>query len=239
MKIVTANVPDSYIKLIEEISSRTCASRSELLRVAIKQFLLKEMGLAQKLEKELERLKNTYIFDYCINCKRKLENLAGRNHKFHQNYEILGLKFCCSCFEKFKDKSFYEFPEYLINRIRRELKAYKDYIEKSNFKKLSRKKILLIQKLEKELGKLKIFNFFDYCINCEKKLDRLAGKNHKFHKNFEVFELKFCCSCYKKFKDKPFNEFPAYLIKRIKKKVKEYNDYMEKSNHSNTSRTLL
>ncbi len=141
MKIVTANVPDSYIKLIEEISSRTCASRSELLRVAIKQFLLKEMGLAQKLEKEL--------------------------------------------------------------------------------------------------GKLKIFNFFDYCINCEKKLDSLAGKNHKFHKNFEVFELKFCCSCYKKFKDKPFDEFPAYLIKRIKKKVKEYNDYMEKSNQSSTSRTLL
>jgi len=53
MKIITANVPDSYIKLIEEISSRTCASRSELLRLAIKQFLLKEMGLAQKLEKEL------------------------------------------------------------------------------------------------------------------------------------------------------------------------------------------
>ncbi|MGB5913212.1 MAG: ribbon-helix-helix domain-containing protein [Promethearchaeia archaeon] len=239
MKIITANVPDSYIKLIEEISSRTCASRSELLRLAIKQFLLKEMGLAQKLEKELERIKDTYIFDYCINCERKLENLPGNNHKFHQNYEILGLKFCFSCYKKFKDKSFCEFPEYLINRIRRELIAYKDHIEKFNFKKLSRKKILLIQKLEKELGKLKIFNFFDYCINCEKKLDSLEGKNHKFHKNFEVFELKFCCSCYKKFKDKSFDEFPAYLIKKIKKKVKEYNDYIEKSNQSNTSRTLL
>ena len=233
MKIVTVNMPKSYIKLITEISSRTCASRSELLRVAIKQFLLKEMGLAQKLEKELERLKNTYIFDYCINCERKLENLPGSNHKAHQNYEILGLKFCCSCYKKFKDKSLYEFPEYLINKIRRKLKSYKDYIEKSNFKKLSKKKIVLIQKLEKELDKLKIFHFFDYCINYEKKLDRLAGKNHKFHKNFEVFELKFCCSCYKKFKDKSFDEFPGYLINRIKKKVKAYKSYKEQSDKSN------
>ncbi|MFX1494745.1 MAG: hypothetical protein ACFFBZ_10725, partial [Promethearchaeota archaeon] len=222
-----ANIPDSYIKLIEEISSRTCASKSELLRIAIKQFLLKEMGLAQKLEQELERIKNTNIFDYCINCNRKLENLDGKNHKFHQNYEILGLKFCSLCYKKFKDKSIYEFPEYLIIRIQRKIKEFKDYIEKSNFKKISKEKIVLIQKLEKELDKLKIFHFFDYCINCEKKIDNLAGKNHKFHKKFEIFELKFCCSCYTKFKDKSFDEFPGYLIKRIKRKIKAYKSYKE------------
>lgn len=64
MKIVTVNLPESYIKLITEISSRICASKSELFRIAIKQFLLKEMGLAQKLEQELERLKNTEIIDF-------------------------------------------------------------------------------------------------------------------------------------------------------------------------------
>ncbi|MHA2430121.1 MAG: hypothetical protein ACXACC_03695, partial [Promethearchaeota archaeon] len=68
---------------------------------------------------------------------------------------------------------------------------------------------------------------------CEKKIDR--GKNHKFHKNFEVFQLKFCCSCYKKFKDKSFDEFPGYLINRIKKKVKSYKDYIENSNKSNST----
>ncbi len=147
MRIVTVSLPDSQIRLIEEISSRICASRSELLRVAIKQFLLKELAYAQKLEEEQVVTTNETV---------------------------------------------------------------------------------LVQKLEKELEKLRIIHFFDYCINCEKKLDILAGKNHRFHKNYEIFELKFCCSCYRKFKDKSFDEFPAYLVNRIKKKVKAYKDYLEK-----------
>jgi len=132
MKIVTVNLPDSYIELITRISSRTYASRSELLRVAIKQFLLKEMGLAKRLEKELEKIRITHFFNYCINCERKLDSLAGKNHKFHRNFEIFELKFCCSCYKKFKNKSFDEFPVYLINRIQRKVKAYKSYKEQDH-----------------------------------------------------------------------------------------------------------
>jgi primosomal protein N' len=232
MKIVTANIPDSYIRLIEEISSRTCASRSELLRMAIKQYLLKEMGLTQKLESEFERITNTYFLKYCINCEKSLQSLVGTNHKLNQHSEISGLRFCNSCYTKFRDKSFCEFPELLLHTIERKFRLYKTYIEKCNIKNLSKEKTILIQTLEKELKKLRVIKFFDYCINCEKKIDR-GGKNHKFHKNFEVFELKFCCSCYKKFKDKSFDEFPTYLIHRIKKKIKAYKSYKEKSNKIN------
>ena len=42
-------------------------------------------------------------------------------------------------------------------------------------------------------------------------------------KNLRVFELKFCCSCFKKFKDKTLKEFPDNLIKKIQKKIEDFN----------------
>ena len=83
----------------------------------------------------------------------------------------------------------------------------------------------LSKKREKEIEERKITRFFDYCINCERELDNTVRKNHHFHKNIEVFELKFCCSCHKQFKDKSFDEFPAHLIDRIQKKIKAYKKY--------------
>ncbi len=227
MKIITVNLPESHIRLIEEIGSRTCMSRSELLRVAIREFLIKELAYAQKLEEELEKARKTHIFDYCINCEKKLDNLVEKYQVSHQNYESCGLKFCYTCYKEVKDKTLGEFPAFLIAKIKKKIHAYKNYIEKSNIEKPI-KETALIQNLEEELDKLQITHFFEYCINCERKLDRLAGKNHKFYKNFEIFELKFCCSCYTKFKDKSFNEFPVNLINRIKNKVKAYRDYKEK-----------
>jgi len=80
----------------------------------------------------------------------------------------------------------------------------------------------LSEKEEKEIEEKKITRFFDYCINCERELDNTVRKNHHFHKNIEVFELRFCCSCHKQFKDKSFEEFPAKLINKIKLKIKAY-----------------
>lgn len=53
MKIVTINVPESYIDAIEKLtgSGGLYPSRSELIRVATKEFLLKEMRLAKSMAK--------------------------------------------------------------------------------------------------------------------------------------------------------------------------------------------
>ncbi len=127
MKIVTVSLPDSYIRSLEKISLITCASRSELLRQAIKSYIIKEIKLTEKEEKEIEVKKITRFFDYCINCDRRLHSRGRKNHFFHKNIEIFEFKFCCSCYEQFKDKSFDEFPTHIIDNIQKKIKAYKKY----------------------------------------------------------------------------------------------------------------
>ena len=53
MKIVTVNVPESYITAIAKLVGEggLYPSRSELIRCAVRDFLLKELKLAQNLEK--------------------------------------------------------------------------------------------------------------------------------------------------------------------------------------------
>ncbi|MFX1237526.1 MAG: ribbon-helix-helix domain-containing protein [Promethearchaeota archaeon] len=51
MKIVTVNVPESYIEAIKRLVGENglYPSRSELIRCAVRDFLLKEFKLAQKM----------------------------------------------------------------------------------------------------------------------------------------------------------------------------------------------
>jgi Arc/MetJ-type ribon-helix-helix transcriptional regulator len=53
MKIVTVNVPESYIEAIKGLVGRDSIypSRSELIRCAVRNFLLKELKLAQNMAK--------------------------------------------------------------------------------------------------------------------------------------------------------------------------------------------
>ncbi|TFF93400.1 MAG: ribbon-helix-helix protein, CopG family [Promethearchaeota archaeon] len=53
MKIVTVNVPESYLDAIEKLTGNKglYPSRSELIRCAVRDFLLKELSMAKKLNK--------------------------------------------------------------------------------------------------------------------------------------------------------------------------------------------
>ena len=53
MKIVTVNVPESYIEAIKKLIGQggLYPSRSELIRVAVREFLLKELKLAENMAK--------------------------------------------------------------------------------------------------------------------------------------------------------------------------------------------
>ena len=126
MKIITVNIPEEYLRLLEERGGCIRASGSEELREAIRTQLINELRLGEKTEKDTEKKKITKFFDYCINCERKLDNIARRNHFFYKNIEVFELKFCCSCYKQFKDKSFDEFPACLIDKIRKKVKAYKN-----------------------------------------------------------------------------------------------------------------
>ena len=127
MRIVTVDLSDSDIKELLEGCICTGTYRPEHLRLAIREQIRNEFILAGKTEKEIEEEKITRFFDYCINCERRVDNIARRNHFFHKNIEIFELKFCCSCYKQFKDKSFDEFPAHLIDNIQKKIKAYKKY----------------------------------------------------------------------------------------------------------------
>jgi len=105
-------------------------SDSERLRKVIKIYVLNDAKLVEKIKKKIEREKVSRFFNYCINCERKLDSTARRNHRFHKNIEIFELRFCCTCYEQFKDKSLDGFPANIIDNIYRKIKAYKKYISK-------------------------------------------------------------------------------------------------------------
>ena len=56
MKIVTVNVPESYIDAIEKLVGENglYPSRSELIRVAVREFLLRELKAADKMARYKE-----------------------------------------------------------------------------------------------------------------------------------------------------------------------------------------
>jgi len=126
MRIITVKIPEEYLRLLEERGGCTGINISENIRQAVRTQLIDEFRLGEKIEKDIEKKKITSFFDYCINCESKLDNLARRNHFFYKNIEVFELKFCCSCYKQFKAKSFDEFPVYLIDKIRKKIKAYKN-----------------------------------------------------------------------------------------------------------------
>ena len=60
MKIVTVNVPESYIDAINKLIGQNglYPSRSELIRVAVREFLIKELKMAKKIVKFNEQPEN-------------------------------------------------------------------------------------------------------------------------------------------------------------------------------------
>jgi len=126
MRIITVNIPDEYLKLLEERGGCKRVSWSEELQEVIRTQLINELGFGEKTEKDIEKKKIIRFFDYCINCESKLDYIARRNHFFFKNIEVFELKFCCSCYKQFKDKSFDEFPVCLIDKIRKKIKAFKN-----------------------------------------------------------------------------------------------------------------
>ena len=118
MKIITISLPESHIRRLEKMSQGTGVSRSELIRAAIRELLVNELILIEELKKEKKRKLISRFFDYCINCERKLHEVSRKNHFFHKTIEIFKLKFCCSFYEHYQEKTLEEFPPDLIDKIK-------------------------------------------------------------------------------------------------------------------------
>jgi len=65
MRIVTVNVPENYIKAISKLvgDDGLYPSRSELIRCAVRDFLVKELNLARNMQKFETSKEEEEVFD--------------------------------------------------------------------------------------------------------------------------------------------------------------------------------
>lgn len=65
MKIVTVNVPESYVDAIRKLvgSDGLYPSRSELIRCAVREFLIKELKMAKSMAKFPDEPEFEEVFD--------------------------------------------------------------------------------------------------------------------------------------------------------------------------------
>ena len=124
MKLITIDLSDSYLKLLEKSSICAGFNRPEHIRLQIRENLRYELLLSGELEHELLDKKNAGFFDNCINCGRLLNNRARKSHLFHKEFEIFVLRFCCTCYEQFKDITFDNFPAHIIDNIKNRREQY-------------------------------------------------------------------------------------------------------------------
>ena len=82
MKIVTINVPESYLEVINKLIGvdSLYPSRSELIRVAVREFLIKELKYAKLLQKtnEPELFNNENYVCIPVGKKKKNEDIEHR-----------------------------------------------------------------------------------------------------------------------------------------------------------------
>ncbi len=152
MRNITINIPDAYIKLLEKLGNERNASRSELIRRAIKEHLEKDLAfysailkLSPELELELKKRKELQnqrrlqiklklekekikkFFNFCVLCDRRLHTKETENYYRFRNLDIFELKFCCSCYKKYEGKPLIELPEPLLEKIQEKLKEFKKF----------------------------------------------------------------------------------------------------------------
>ena len=142
MKNITIFLPDKYVELIQEICMKNNTSRSALIRQAIRERLIEEIEFKGLLSdhflaieltvKEREALE---FYRYCIACGEEIHN---SNHPFkHElSFDVMELKFCCSCYKKYEGLTLNDFPDDFLKKIQARLEKYKEI--KSKFKELQK-----------------------------------------------------------------------------------------------------
>jgi len=124
MKIITVNISEMHMKSMSKlVEIGVYQSRSELIRMALKDFLLKNAQHLENYENYSNlHLKFSGLYDSCILCGIKLHKIQ-KPFKIKQ-FEILDLRFCCRCFKQLKGKSFDNFPKRIKEKIIKRIKKY-------------------------------------------------------------------------------------------------------------------
>ncbi len=128
MKIIHIELTDDYLDQLENITGCPCIFPSEETRIAIREMIREEYlsgneGNHQDFQNKLKERRYSAFYDYCINCDQRIYSKIG--HLKYKNRDIFELRFCCSCFEKFKGKTLEDFPDLIIEKINRKLSEFR------------------------------------------------------------------------------------------------------------------
>jgi len=91
MKIVTVNVPESYIDAINKLIGENglYPSRSELIRCAVREFLIKELRLAKNLPRYDEPVEDEYDKENFVRVPIVSEKNKGAPTTEFKTYKII------------------------------------------------------------------------------------------------------------------------------------------------------
>ena len=91
MKIVTVNVPESYISAIEKLVGENglYPSRSELIRCAVREFLLKELRMAKNIAKYNEPEVDDFDHEHYVKVPVSRDSNKGEPVREFKTYKIL------------------------------------------------------------------------------------------------------------------------------------------------------
>ncbi|TFF98169.1 MAG: hypothetical protein EU547_02245 [Promethearchaeota archaeon] len=107
MILVDLQLPEHYLVYIdgfirENLSNNVHEEIENAIRIAIQEF----MGLENREQEG---------HNFCIHCGKILHK-SKVPYKY-KKFSITEIRFCCKCFNQFKDKKFEDFPEALIEKI--------------------------------------------------------------------------------------------------------------------------
>lgn len=91
IKIVTVNVPESYIEAIKKLVGENglYPSRSELIRVAVRDFLIRELNLAENMAKYKEEEVEEFDEENYVKVPIERLNGAGEAVREFKTYKII------------------------------------------------------------------------------------------------------------------------------------------------------
>ena len=133
--MITVELPLSYLKMLSKISWEWGASRAELILLAIRVLIEKEIS-SRNSNRNLIPCQTILIDDdrdlnfykYCISCNNKIHN-SKAPYRHENKFKIIELRFCCDCYKKFEKYSIEDFPEFILENIQNKLEKYKERIE--------------------------------------------------------------------------------------------------------------
>ncbi|MFX0036832.1 MAG: ribbon-helix-helix domain-containing protein [Candidatus Hermodarchaeota archaeon] len=91
MKIVTVNIPESYLDSIEKLVGENglYPSRSELIRVAVRDFLLRELKMADNIAKYKESETQDFDDDHFVRVPIERLDREGEPVREFKTYKII------------------------------------------------------------------------------------------------------------------------------------------------------